>query len=125
MTNKQACERAVRRLREIGYPASLWTSDSGKRFAVVVDYQAADNLIRVQGHAREGLSREDLPDPDKLELLADWIDSKYPDDPNPDVQADLRRWAQSLRGWLASPAPERERSTRRGRSSMTGREGSH
>lgn len=38
-----------------------------------------------------------LPDPDKLDLLADWIDAKFPDDPHPEVQADLRAWANAGR----------------------------
>jgi hypothetical protein len=28
--------------------------------------------------------------PDKLRLLADWFDKKYPNDSNPEVQNDLR-----------------------------------
>lgn len=37
-----------------------------------------------------------LPDPGKLWALADWIDAKYPDDSNPEVQRDLRSWARSI-----------------------------
>jgi hypothetical protein len=32
-------------------------------------------------------------DPVKLRVLAAWLDLKYPNDLNPEVQADLRRWA--------------------------------
>ncbi len=35
--------------------------------------------------------------PDQLDLLADWIDTKYPNDYNPEVQSNLRSWAQSIR----------------------------
>ena len=35
-------------------------------------------------------------DPTKLRLLADFIDKKYPDDANPEVQTDLRKWADLL-----------------------------
>jgi len=32
----------------------------------------------------------------KLRLLADWFDHKYPDNPNKEVQEDLRELANSL-----------------------------
>jgi len=35
-------------------------------------------------------------DGDKLRLIADYFDAKYPDDPTPDVQNDLRRMADRL-----------------------------
>ena len=38
-----------------------------------------------------------LPNAGKLETLADWIDVKYPNDSNPEVQSDLRRWAAAIR----------------------------
>lgn len=38
-----------------------------------------------------------LPAPVKLELLADWFDTKYPDNPDKEVQNDLRQWAQKIR----------------------------
>ncbi len=31
-----------------------------------------------------------------LRLLADWIDGKFPDDPNPEVQSNLRDFADSF-----------------------------
>ena len=37
-----------------------------------------------------------MKDGDKLRLLADWFDARYPDDPTPTVQADLRRMADRL-----------------------------
>jgi len=42
-----------------------------------------------------------LPDADKLELLAEWIDAKYPDDFKPQAQDDLRLWANRIRAVLA------------------------
>jgi len=38
-----------------------------------------------------------LSDAEKLETLAAWFDMKYPNDPNPEVQNDLRRIAAFLR----------------------------
>ena len=35
-------------------------------------------------------------DGEKLDLLADWIDTKFPNDPDPEVQEDLRRIATRL-----------------------------
>jgi hypothetical protein len=43
------------------------------------------------------LLEEKLPSPEKLELLAYWLDSKHPNDYNPEVKADLRKWAQNIR----------------------------
>jgi len=37
-------------------------------------------------------------DPSKLRTLAAWIDIKYPNDQNPQVQNDLRKWADALEG---------------------------
>ncbi len=31
-----------------------------------------------------------------LRVLADWFDGMYPDNPNTEVQEDLRRWAEEL-----------------------------
>lgn len=38
-----------------------------------------------------------LPPIDKLELLAEWIDSKYPNDPNPEVQEEIRQWVKNIK----------------------------
>lgn len=43
--------------------------------------------------AREKALIAALPDPAKLRRLADWIDIRFPNDTNPEVQQDLRRWA--------------------------------
>ena len=37
-----------------------------------------------------------MTDADKLRKLADWFDARYPDDPTPDVQNDLRRIAEAV-----------------------------
>jgi len=37
-----------------------------------------------------------LPDAGKLRALADWIDLKFPNDSNPEVQRDLRSWADAI-----------------------------
>lgn len=34
--------------------------------------------------------------PEKLRMLADWFDVKYPDDPDPEVQTDLRLLAGQI-----------------------------
>lgn len=47
-----------------------------------------------------------VPDPDKLELLADWFDKRYPNDQNPEVQSDLREWARLGRTALAKARGE-------------------
>jgi len=39
--------------------------------------------------------------PERLELLADWLDAKFPNDHNPEVQSDLRRMAKMSRIALA------------------------
>ena len=39
---------------------------------------------------------EALPPPEKLTLLALWIDAKYPGDTEPQVQRDLRTWALKI-----------------------------
>ena len=36
-------------------------------------------------------------DPDKLDVLADWVDAIRPNDPDPEVQRQLRKWADALR----------------------------
>lgn len=45
---------------------------------------------------REAALRAALPPTHRLKLLAMWIDMKYPDDPNPEVQRDLRKWAKAI-----------------------------
>ena len=45
-------------------------------------------------------AREALPDASKLEVLAKWLDIRFPDD-DVEVQLDLRRWAKQARTALA------------------------
>ena len=40
---------------------------------------------------------EALPNPCKLEALARWIDWNFENDPDPEVQTDLRQWAKKIR----------------------------
>ncbi len=42
-----------------------------------------------------------MKDSEKLRMLADWIDVKYPDDADPEVQKDLRRIASRITDLLA------------------------
>jgi len=42
------------------------------------------------------MSDDLLTDAQKLRLLADWFDTKYPNDPNTQVQTDLRRIAANI-----------------------------
>lgn len=37
-----------------------------------------------------------LPDPLKLNVLAAWFDCRFSHDPNPEVQTDLRKWANKI-----------------------------
>lgn len=67
---------------------------------VVSDGDLAGEFDRMEARADE--AERLLPPPDKLEMLADWIDVKYPDDDDPEVQLDLRRWARDIRAFLAS-----------------------
>lgn len=62
--------------------------------------------VRQLGEARAERDRlrAALPNPAKLDLLADWVDLRYPNDPDPQVQADLRRWARNIRAALAQPS---------------------
>lgn len=55
----------------------------------------------IQRHSLKVI-RDAIPDPNKLELLANWIDSMYPFDPNPEVQRDLRIWAKKGRKVLTA-----------------------
>lgn len=57
--------------------------------AVIADLDAADAEI--------ASLRKALPNPDKLELLASWLDIRFPDDQNPEIQRDLREWAKAIR----------------------------
>lgn len=47
-----------------------------------------------------------LPDPEKLELLASWIDVKHADNPDTEVQDDLRRWAAGIRAAIEKATPD-------------------
>ena len=60
--------------------------------------QGRINLKKIEAFGKVWLA---IPDPDKLELLADWIDKKHPNDSNPEVQRDLRMWAVLGRAALA------------------------
>lgn len=58
--------------------------------------------------------QSDLPDPTKLELLAEWFDAYdrglIPHEPGvqrgQEVQKDLRRWAAALRSVLEAPGEQ-------------------
>jgi phytoene/squalene synthetase len=57
-------------------------------------YGEAKTEIKQLREALEGI------DPNQLELLAAWIDAKYPNDDAPEVQQSLRRWASLIRAAL-------------------------
>ena len=40
---------------------------------------------------------EGLPAPERLELLADWFDKTTTDNPDKEIQNDLRKWAEGIR----------------------------
>jgi len=60
---------------------------------------SAWDILQDWGAEREKLI-EALPDPSKLEVLAAWLDAKYSDDIKPEVQDDLRKWANQARAVL-------------------------
>lgn len=62
---------------------------AAKQFAPMPEAEASES-------PKEELWRA-VPPPEKLELLADWIDAKYPNDAAPEVQVDLRAWAAAIR----------------------------
>lgn len=44
---------------------------------------------------------KELPNPNKLELLADYIDMVWKNDKNFEVQTELRTWAKNIRNAIA------------------------
>lgn len=55
-------------------------------------------LAPVLADAEKWKKVKEIIDPSQLRALAAWIDIKYPNDPNPQVQNDLRKWANALEG---------------------------
>ncbi len=58
--------------------------------AAVIDEKLTASQQQVKG------LREALPDPSKLRMLAGLFDTALPNDPNPEVQEDLRAWATNI-----------------------------
>ena len=57
-------------------------------------------------HQALGPLRPDTPDlARRLATLADWVDVRFPDDAEPEMQNDLREWARRLRALLPEEAP--------------------
>jgi len=48
--------------------------------------------------------REDLPDPDKLLIIADWFENHFPPDKSSgtEVQDDLRKWSRTIKAALSA-----------------------
>jgi hypothetical protein len=65
-----------------------------KELTVIEDSELAE--LRADAE-KWGRVKETI-DPSKLRTLAAWIDIKYLNDPNPQVQNDLRKWADVLEG---------------------------
>ena len=65
-------------------------------------YDYADRILSalapVLADAEKWRKVKEIIDPSQLRALAAWIDIKYPNDPNPHVQNDLRKWANALEG---------------------------
>ena len=70
------------------------------------DYEGSQGIVHASDcllvRIRALLARPDpeplsLPSPDKLEMLAAWLDLRYPEYEANEVQRDLRRWASGLR----------------------------
>lgn len=49
--------------------------------------------------------RETLPSAHKLRLLAGLFDKAFPDDLNPEIQTDLRKWASKIEA-ISTPSPD-------------------
>jgi len=66
-----------------------------------IDVNQGVVLCKLHAYARD--MQQALPDPDKLETLALWLDLKEAADPSAgvEVQLDLRRWARKARDLLA------------------------
>lgn len=62
-------------------------------------WKFAKQYYQMQGRNRE--LEAALPPADRLALLADWIDTEYPNDSDSEAQRDLRRWAQRIDAVLA------------------------
>ena len=54
-----------------------------------------------QAQARVKSLEEALPPAHRLRTLAQLVDSFYPNDPEPEIQADLRAWADAIEAVLA------------------------
>ncbi len=60
--------------------------------------EIANNIKQLRADAEKWKRVKEIIDPSQLRTLAAWIDIKYPNDPNPQVQNDLRKWAEALEG---------------------------
>lgn len=81
---------------------SLFQSKQGR--AIPSKYHAALRTLLSATSERDVL-REALPDPAKLELLAEWFDRCHPS-PETEVQDELREWAAKARAALSNPTPQ-------------------
>ena len=75
---------------------------------IIVDKDTYNGLLDTAGEvdalrAKVARYEEALPDPEKLDMLAEWFDARYPNDPYPEVQIDLRMWAKNARKALEVP----------------------
>jgi hypothetical protein len=80
---------------------------SGELICSVWDADQAEFILRACNSHDKLL--EALPDPDKLETLADWFDleqGRRPDWVGNDVQTDLRNWATKARAAIAAAEPK-------------------
>lgn len=73
-----------------------------------------DMLSKQLGAAQQQVKtlREALPPARRLRTLADMVDYFYPDDPEPEIQDDLRKWASKIDA-LATPSAEEDNTFRR------------
>jgi len=99
-------ETYIEDLQQDGANTDVAKSVLAKNRAELSYYSVTEELDELRARLAEVEAQRDLlaialPDDEKLDLLADWIDLNFPDDENPEVQADLRRWARSAREALA------------------------
>ena len=75
----------------------------------VLKKYTVDGYIHCRIIAEEGPDPVELLreiDPKMLRILADFVDTKYPYDSNPEVQTDLRKWASMIEDYLAATGEE-------------------
>ncbi len=106
-------DRAKKAAREwlTAYGQSQWCSDPGcvscikdlKSLAALIERREAAAVESARPEIERRARIEMLkagPPVEKLRLLATWIDLKFPNDADPEIQRDLRTWADNIEAKL-------------------------